>query len=416
MRARVFHIGAAFLFVMACTSHRQGLAQPLAPALPSPKSELRTEVAALISVWTLEKWPQDLFSENFKKAVPEDKVRDIVNRIKATSGNFLRAEAQPSGSTFAYWSKLEKARVPTRITLNAEGSIDGLLFGPPESLNFSVDDLVKQLQEFRGDAHLWLSKNGEEIKAFNKEKPLAVGSSFKLALLDLLKEQVDQGGLKWPQNTQIRASDRSAPSGFLHTWPAGSVLSLDSLAKLMISQSDNTATDVLLRVLGTGELEERWPRNQPFFSTRNLFQLKSKSAASQEKLKALRAAKTAAEKRAVLATLRDFPIPPIGEYLQDETTSSLEWFFTPQELCSLLEKVHTLDVFQINAGPAESQGWKSVAYKGGSEPGVLNLSTRVQSSQGTSFCLSVTWNSAGPLDQSSLTQFYAGALASLKAP
>src|SRR5690606_39753601 len=48
----------------------------------------------------------------------------------------------------------------------------------------------------------------------------------------------------------LEAGDVSLPTGILQEWPVGTPMTIQSLATLMISISDNTATDVLLRVAG----------------------------------------------------------------------------------------------------------------------------------------------------------------------
>ncbi len=47
-----------------------------------------------------------------------------------------------------------------------------------------------------------------------------------------------------------------------------------------------------------------------------------------------------------------------------------------------------------------------MAFKGGSEPGVLNLTTLVTARTGTSYCVSATWNRAAPLDEGGFETLY----------
>ena len=76
---------------------------------------------------------------------------------------------------------------------------------------------------------------------------------------------------------------RSLPSGVLQSWPAGTPMTVESLAILMISQSDNTAADRLLHLLGRERVESRTrvagnthvARNTPFLTTREMFALKT---------------------------------------------------------------------------------------------------------------------------------------------
>ncbi len=88
---------------------------------------------------------------------------------------------------------------------------------------------------------------------------------------------------------------------------------------------------------------------------------------------------------------------------------------TATELCTLLDRVSDSPAFTINPGVADAQKWRSVAFKGGSDSGVLNLSTRVVAQDGTVHCAVVTWNNPGGetgIDQ--VAPIYRGLLASLR--
>ena len=71
----------------------------------------------------------------------------------------------------------------------------------------------------------------------------------------------------------------------------------------------------------------------------------------------------------------------------------IEWFFSPRELCRLIDGVAELSVFRINTGGVDASSWRQVAFKGGSEPGVLNLTYHLTGLDGTRYCVAATWNS-----------------------
>ncbi len=56
-----------------------------------------------------------------------------------------------------------------------------------------------------------------------------------------------------------------------------------------------------------------------------------------------------------------------------------------------MARVADLPLMTINPG-VPSPGWKRIAYKGGSDAGVLNLTSYVTAANGTSYCASATWN------------------------
>ena len=167
----------------------------------------------------------------------------------------------------------------------------------------------------------------------------------------------------------------------------------------MISLSDNTATDALIRVLGREAVDAVSPRNAPFLTTREAFILK---AAGHATLRREWGAADAAARRGLLTRIAGLPLPT-ADGLEPGATSGVEWFFTAEELCALLDATHDLPPFAVNPGPVES-GWRSVAYKGGSEVGVLNLSALVVAGSGRRHCVVATWNDAEALEQERLLE------------
>jgi hypothetical protein len=81
---------------------------------------------------------------------------------------------------------------------------------------------------------------------------------------------------------------------------------------------------------------------------------------------------------------------------------------TARELCDLLDATSGLPSLGIQPGPADRRHWKSVAYKGGSEVGVLNLSSRLVGEDGRVHCVVATWNGDDALQQDKLLNPYRG--------
>src|SRR5690606_13685560 len=138
--------------------------------------------------------------------------------------------------------------------------------------------------------------------------------------------------------------------------------------------------------------------NAPFPTTRELFVLKA--AAHAQWRDAWRAGYAAA-RRALLADIADAPLPAAAA-LSPQVTHEVDWFLSARALCDLLEATAGLPSLGISPGPVEPARWEKVAYKGGSELGVLNLSARVQGRDGRSHCVAATWNGADALDEERL--------------
>ena len=167
----------------------------------------------------------------------------------------------------------------------------------------------------------------------------------------------------------------------------------------MISQSDNTATDVLIHLVGRGAVEAiAPPRNRPFLTTREAFILKSPR--NQDLLSRYRAGNEAA-RRELMREIQNRPLPTpedFGSAGRGVLALDVEWFFSTRELCALMARVADLPLMGIDPGVASRRDWVRIAFKGGSEPGVLNLTTLVEARNQRTVCVSATWNNDAPLD------------------
>ena len=167
--------------------------------------------------------------------------------------------------------------VTIRYTLQVEGEVldQGELSYLHGHRNL-IPGLEEALEAFRGlsgRVGLWVERDGRPVLALEEDTPLAVASAFKLLVLAALREEVEAGRRAWDEVVRLEEAWKSLPSGLLQGWPEGSPLTLHTLAALMISLSDNTATDALIALLGRERLEALSPRNRPFLTTREAFGL-----------------------------------------------------------------------------------------------------------------------------------------------
>ncbi len=284
-----------------------------------------------------------------------------------------------------------------------------------QSLNSEDKALKEVMAEFDalpGDVS-FLVKEGESILVqLNSTEPLAVASAFKLAILKTLKSEIDLNRRSWNNIVTIQPDWKSLPSGILHGWEDGSPLTLKSLATLMISVSDNTATDTLINLLGRQAIEVTSPRNRPFLTTRELFVLKSPQ--NRMLLNRYRQA-TEAQRQSILPEIAKLPLPTISEFEgKNPVAIDVEWFFSAQELCGIMSEVGNLPLMSINPGMVNPKDWEKVAFKGGSEPGVLNLTSWLQGKNGKNYCVVATWNNKdATLEQSKFSKLYKGVLSVL---
>ncbi|WP_299492876.1 serine hydrolase [Acaryochloris sp. IP29b_bin.137] len=375
----------------------QPAASQAAPQTPQGKMLARLFTSSVV----LANW----FAPSFLAQVAAPQVQTIINNMKQQLGPYqgIREEGTGFGVVF------EKGIVPTRLVLNQQGLISGLLFQAPRSHPQPSQDLASAFQALPGKVSVLVLENGTPKLAYNSDQPLAVGSAFKLAVLNVLKTQIAAKQQSWETVLKLQSNLKSLPSGFLHTWPQNSALTVDSLAALMISQSDNTATDHLIQLVGKPALEQLSPRNTPFLMTRETFMLKNPQNVS---LRDRFLATTVNQRQALLG--ESAPLPAVSDFESGVLSPEIEWFFTTTELCQLMANVADLPITQINPGVARPQDWRTISYKGGSEPGVLNFTTQLQGKNGKTFCVSATWNNNQPLEEAQFTALYSGLIDSLK--
>jgi beta-lactamase class A len=289
--------------------------------------------------------------------------------------------------------------------------IEGLLFTPIAGALGSWSAVDAALERLAPHASLYAGHaGGGEVHALNATAPGAIGSAFKLYVLGALANAVAHGSLHWTSELAIRNSWKSLPSGNMRLEPAGTRFTLLHYAQQMISLSDNTAADHLIGLLGRGAVEAQLAAlgnrhaalDLPFLTTRELFALKLAAPAS---LATEYASAGSAERTRLLAQV-DRLTPTLAQaahWTTPREISKIEWFASPADLARAIAALvdegsrpglaPLRQILSINPGIAfDHATWPYVAYKGGSEPGVLSTTWYLRRSDGRAFVLSIVLN------------------------
>jgi len=408
--------GAArwLICLLACLWSAAGSA-----AEPSPDFIRRSD--ELVKLLNAEVAPATLLSPAFLIQVPPDRVAAIASQLKSSYGAARRvARIEATGPTAGIVvMAFERAVVRLQMVIGPQPPhlVEGLLVAGVESTAADVPALFGELVGLPGEVSLAAARLEEAGPANflteQAERPLAIGSAFKLFVLAELVRSVKAGERGWGDVVPLGAP--SLPSGLVQDWPKGSPITLHSLAALMISRSDNSATDTLLGVLGRDKVERLLPqlgvrapeRNRPFLSTREAFALKLGDPALLGRWKTA----DEAGRRALLARLA-----AVDAATLDTTRlgggpaeiATVEWFASPADLVRTLDWLRrsgdrtALDLLAINPGlgPALAKDFDYFGFKGGSETGVLNLSFLLKARSGRWMAISATWNNeAAALDE-----------------
>jgi beta-lactamase class A len=340
-----------------------------------------------------------------------NQIEQTIAQVKAAYGSYQGVDSLAAG---AYRVRFAYGSATVRVHLDAAHRIDGLVFASLQFSSLSRAAAADAIQRLPGGISLLVLENSNVLQDLDGDLPLAVGSAFKLAVLAALQRQIAAHRLAWSQEVTLLAHDKSLPSGILQTHATGTPYTISDVARYMISISDNTAANMLIRVVGRAAIDPLIPASdQPIVTTREFFILKdpANSALRERYL----AAKTPVARTKVLPDVDKLPLPPVTVFIGSKPVSpEIEWFFSTSQLCALIGKVAALPQMSVNPGVASPLDWKHVAFKGGSEVGTINLTTEVTSKSGATYCVSATWNNIASLDEPRFNMLYAGILSSYR--
>jgi Beta-lactamase enzyme family len=352
--------------------------------------------------------PESIFSEGFLSAVPSPQFKAIAIQLTTQFGAALSVEAlDPSlGNQAALEIRMERAIGKGSITIDPsnDNRVSGLLFRTFEPIDDNVEKIEADLKALIGDVTWWygpLGGNSPAITSSNSDKQMPIGSAFKLYVLATLTREVGEGKRSWG-DTVILGDTRSFPSGMMQDWPEGAPVTLHTLASMMISISDNTATDALIDELGREAILEtlrdsghsRPELNAPFLKTRELFLLK---AGPEGRLRTYLGG-TAQVRQQILDGMEGEEVST-GEvqaaFSGAPIALDVEWFASADDIAKLMTYIReradpiALGIMAINPSMPDRlrSKWLYSGYKGGSEPGVLNLSWLLTDANGQDYAL-----------------------------
>lgn len=171
---------------------------------------------------------------------------------------------------------------------------------------------------------------------------LPLASVAKLIVVDVVLRAVESGTLYWDAELVLDEQSRSLPAGRLATAATGSTLTIADAVRAVLTESDNTAADLLVAAVGHQAVEAAYAElaqtgpPAPFWTTREVFSLGWGPAAvpgnvleTIPDLEALRAAVAA-------GPLKTSVLDVVTPRWQD----GLDWFLTPAQTCELGARLH----------------------------------------------------------------------------
>lgn len=365
-----------------------------------------SESAAVERLLTADRIDPEWFDPAFLAQIPLAQIEAIVSSLHQQFGAFGSVEIDRGEGTL----RLDRAEMPVRAALNAQGQFIGLFFGVPTLTGASPSELIAQFAALTDDVSAFVRRGDKILAERAADRPLAVGSAFKLAILKVYEDGVAAGDIARDRVVALRPAWRSIPSGMLQDWPTGAPVTLETLAGLMISISDNTATDAMIDILGREAVEAVSLRNRPFLTTREAALIKTDALPD---LRRRYNSGDMAERRRLLTELAAHDLGETKDFGTTPTVE-IEWFFTARELCTLIDDLFAAPAVAINPGPIDAADWARVAYKGGSELGVLNFTAAAERADGERVCATVTLNADRVIDEQRAVVLFASLFEALR--
>ncbi|MGQ0617803.1 MAG: serine hydrolase [Acidimicrobiia bacterium] len=354
------------------------------------------------------------FSADFLAQVPTGELRTVLAGFDAARVSEVRSSEPTKLEAVVVAADGSALTAELSVEAGEPHRINGLLFeaaqlaAPPASWP-EVDERLGALASRASIVAAEVGDDGSLAAVHERASDQAgpIGSAFKLYVLGALAEAVSAGTVAWDDGLVIEEADRSLPSGRLQD-RVGETVAVAEAAQGMISISDNTATDLLIRTLGPPAVEavldpmglsaQSRARTVPFLTTRQLFTLKW---GSPPDLLAEYAAAPEEQRRRLLADLpAELPPTSAVDPRRPVEVDRVEWFASPRELAAAqvyldqrrnepgLEPL--TEVLGSNPGlPRDPATWPHVAFKGGSEPGVLALSWLLERADGRRFVVAL---------------------------
>lgn len=388
-------------------------ATPVAAVAPAPAFKARLD--QLVALLNGGGDYAALFSPAFREAVPQAQLQTYVGQLQAEGGtatgidSIVPATAW-SGTVRVAYQKVV-ATMQVAVDPAAPHQITGLLITGAEPRGDSIAKLQADFARLPGASGFGIYALGDDgvtpIAEMNGTVAAPLGSAFKLWVLAEAAREVAAGERHW--DDVVRVGRPSLPSGILQKWPDHAPVTLQTLATLMISISDNTAADTLLTTLGrdkvgamVGTLGVADPaRTLPVLTTMEAFKLKAPGHAAL----AAAWAKDSPEARAALldANAAAFAATPVDPHMfgtKPLLIDSVEWFASPRDMARTLDWLRrngdaaSRAILAVNpgAGAATAARFDYVGYKGGSEPGVITLNFLVRTKAGKWLAVTGNWH------------------------
>ena len=307
--------------------------------------------------------------------------------IRADEPDYAKNEVVPLADVpkdlvqYVYPENLFAAEVPApkeeKVDTDALPSVEPPEFPPPEPVTDGVPDSEREqveqalgearqkIEGYEGVAGVYVRDlEGGYGYGIRPDEQFFSASIIKIPVMVAVYRKVDEGELSFSQMVEIKEEDWAAGAGWLQWEKAGTKQTVGDLLLLMMNQSDNVATNALVRTVGGADHVNEVARSLGAENTLLYQKLSSERAAVPE----LDNRTTARDMAAMLQKIAD------GEAASDKSCKYMYDLMYQNELDWWLDAGLPHDVYAANKA-----GWLYEVYddvgivKAGDRPYVVAI-------------------------------------------
>ncbi|MFW6230379.1 MAG: hypothetical protein ACOC4L_05295, partial [Halanaerobium sp.] len=156
----------------------------------------RANSIEMIEIFFQEDLGDEYFTEQVLQQLTVEELTDIREEYTAGLGEFneVKVADQDNHIYNVYFSK---GIIEMQMVVNENNEIAGLYFISVTETSGDFLKVVSDFEELKGEVSLLLTRNGEELAAINPDEKMAVGSTFKIAVLAELNRSINAGERNW---------------------------------------------------------------------------------------------------------------------------------------------------------------------------------------------------------------------------
>ena len=148
--------------------------------------------------------------------------------------------------------------VPVHVSPTSQPSQDIMSENLFADMDAKVSDILNDGTEYA--VYLAYPQQSPEPYLYNS-KSMRSASMIKVFILATVMEQAKNGYIDIDETVTLRSSDKVGGAGILAGYPSGSQFSLREIMKLMITESDNTATNIVIDRIGMSAINSYIAQN-----------------------------------------------------------------------------------------------------------------------------------------------------------